>query len=451
MKRLAHFAKLILMTRRGAPYIIVLAALLCSVTHAAPWTLRQLTTDNESHHFITVPGSAFSGDGQWICFDRNIGSIRDSSVVGGVNSFTGALSVLYDAQSKPGVGPGIAAACFFPGENNRVVFIHGPSRESHLTYERWRRFGAIVDLDTGDLIRADARDTTPPYTPGALRGGTHVHVPGGPGNQWIGFTYNDMVMTRYGESVGEDWNLRTIGVTCLAMPVTVDTHPENWSGSGFSVVLVSVSPNLKSDADELHRAEGDVWIGRNGYLRNGTRQLARAFVGTLANGKRDVFIVDIPEDITKPGPLGPLEGTTTSFPAPPAGAHVRRLTNLGTVSGYVRSDSNGTALVFQAQDEHEIPQLFTISPTGVEATQLTSFPDGIASDACWHPSDKWIAVASGVNVYKVWCTPSKPVRLTAEPLPQAPRNLSFSPDGTRLAFNMSVAGTQQILVLENRV
>jgi len=39
----------------------------------------------------------------------------------------------------------------------------------------------------------DARDLTPPFTPGALRGGSHIHVWDSAG-EWASFTYEDHVL-----------------------------------------------------------------------------------------------------------------------------------------------------------------------------------------------------------------------------------------------------------------
>lgn len=45
----------------------------------------------------------------------------------------------------------------------------------------------------GAVENLDAMDITPPYTAGALRGGSHVHV-FSPNGQLVSFTYNDHVM-----------------------------------------------------------------------------------------------------------------------------------------------------------------------------------------------------------------------------------------------------------------
>ena len=432
---------------------VLLPVMFGTIAQGESWKLRQLTSDGETQHNLTIPGRSFSPDGQWLCYDRNVGRISDTSVIERAHVVTGAQEIVFDAHSQPGLGPGVAAAAFFPSDPTRIVFIHGPATETGLAYAQWRRFGAIIEPGNETVRHADARDVTPPFTPGALRGGTHVHVPGGPGDQWLGFTYNDMVMQDYGEGLGKNLNLRTIGVTRLGVPVRVDAHPENWDGEGFSVVLVAVTPEPRLQSDEIKRAEGDCWVGTFHEQEPGRRLLKRAFVGTCAEDVRDVFIVTFPETITEPGPEGPLEGTASTFPAPPAATSVKRLTHVGSVAGYVRSNPEGTLLAFAANNKQRDLQAHLVDPDGSRLVRLTHFTTGIAPEVCWHPSGEWIAVIVERRIHKVpinlWDGHHKISSLTAEPLPGTPRNLCFSPDGKRLAFNLEVEGHSQVFVLED--
>ena len=52
---------------------------------------------------------------------------------------------------------------------------------------------AVDDANRGVPIFIDARDVTAPFTPGALRGGTHAHAWSGDG-KWISFTYQDAAL-----------------------------------------------------------------------------------------------------------------------------------------------------------------------------------------------------------------------------------------------------------------
>jgi hypothetical protein len=53
----------------------------------------------------------------------------------------------------------------------------------------------------GVAANLDARDLTPPFTSGAMRGGTHVHVFSGDGGR-ISFTYNDYLVDPEQRNVG---------------------------------------------------------------------------------------------------------------------------------------------------------------------------------------------------------------------------------------------------------
>ncbi len=60
-----------------------------------------------------------------------------------------------------------------------------------------------------------------PYTPGALRGGSHVHV-FSPNGEMVSFTYNDHVMHERSPAL----DLRNVGVAAPFGPVNVQKqHP----------------------------------------------------------------------------------------------------------------------------------------------------------------------------------------------------------------------------------
>lgn len=62
------------------------------------------------------------------------------------------------------------------------------------------------------VTNLDAMDITVPYTPGALRGGSHVHV-FSPNGERVSFTYNDHVLRERDPAL----DLRNVGV---AVPYT---------------------------------------------------------------------------------------------------------------------------------------------------------------------------------------------------------------------------------------
>lgn len=430
---------------------------------------RQITNDPNTNCVLDYNHN-FSPDGQWLVFDTRPfdRDILYSTSIEKVHVVTGERVVLYRAPDPvPDLGPGVAAVSYFP-LRDEVIFIHGPFTRTRLKYEKTRRTGAIVPGDgSGGVTWADARDVTPPFTPGALRGGTHRHDPGGPDGRWIGFTYDDQVMAEYGRKVGRDLHLRTLGVTHLGAPVAVDEDSagENRSGAGFSVVVVRVTPKDELDGnpgtDAIYRAQDDQWVGRRGYRKlDGTWQLARGFIGVMRvpDGRgemRDhdeVFVVDIPDDITRPGPDGPLEGTEATFPSPPAGTTQRRLTHTERgCYGLVRSASDGSALSFLSRDENGKPQVFTISPLGSEMRQVTSFPTGVQEAARWLPDDRHFVtvVDDQVVVVEIGTGHSRPLTDSGR---GRPFGLVLSPDGRLVAFNRTVesggAKTNEIFVAD---
>jgi len=427
-------------------FILILFMILSCSEENRSWTLKQLTSQENIDHDMDN-NLNFSADNQWICYDtRPASGIGDTRTVERVNIKSGEIKIIYESPQARKIRPGVGAASYFP-DADRVTFIHG---FPDLTYQQYRRFGAIVDVSSGKMIVADARDVTYPYTPGALRGGTHRHEPGGFNEEWLGYTYNDMIM----HDMNKD--LRTIGVTHLNMAVEVDRdkNGENQSGTGFSVLVVRVTDNPKPGTDEISHAASDSWVGGSqGYQKaDGSRQMARAFVGKLADGKEEVFIVDIPQDITKPGEWGPLEGTKTTFPMPPAGTVQRRLTHTESgCNGTVRSAPDGKWISFLSNGAAGRRQIFIISPRGGDPIQVTSFEQGVFSAPFWHFSGKYIVFPKNKDIYIVNANPDSPdfKQLFKIPLEfdETPGNVLWSNDGKYIGFNMDKEGTKQIYVI----
>ncbi|MEO8415553.1 MAG: DUF3748 domain-containing protein, partial [Ginsengibacter sp.] len=299
----------------------------------------QLTHDNGGHTIHNT--QIFSPDDQWIVYDtRNYDTlIASTGSIAMVNSQTGEIRELYHTRRQTMYGPGVGAATFSPSRN-RVIFIHGVrnSNESN-PYGFTRRTGVTIDIaQPFRPIFMDARDITPPFTPGALRGGTHAHNWSADG-KWISFTYNDYIMQQLEKKDSSVKDLRTVGVMVPGLPVqvTTDASGENNSGEMFSVVVAKVTENPKPGSDEIDKAFDEGWIGRIGYQRSdGSWQShAIAFQGEVINSdgtkKSEVFVLDLPNDLTKENPSQPLEGTNTSRPNVPSGIIQRRITN--TVNG----------------------------------------------------------------------------------------------------------------------
>jgi hypothetical protein len=410
---------------------------------------RQITHDSAYDHLLDNNDN-FSPDDRFLVFDtRTAAGIHESALIAKVEIATGKMTPLHRPAHANQFGPGVAAASF-AHSRNEVIFIHGPLNPTSVEnqYEKHCRVGGVVSGDGSGVLRfADARNTKPPYTVGALRGGTHRHEFSGD-DRWIGFTYNDAVVRAHGLKIGKHLDLRTIGVTKLGHPVRV---PEAGQFStqclGFSAVVVVVTPDPKPGSDEISHAAGDSWVGLSGYRRaDGSRQRARAFIGTTRDRQGqpvdELFIVDIPEDISIPGPLGPLEGTETSFPMPPAGAVQRRLTHTENrpfpgCQGIARSSPDGERIAFRMRDGNGRWQIFLIAPQGGQPQQATYVDGGVDTDARWHPSGRAIACIAGNRILVTDVRPGRRFGQSTVISDRAPSPfaLVWSNDGKTLAYN----------------
>jgi uncharacterized protein (TIGR01244 family) len=438
---------------------LLMAGILSSID-MTPGVERQITHSEQQRDLAILDGpfnheldnnDNFSPDDRFLVFDTRTteGGIGASRLIAKVEIDSGKITPLYQPSQPNPFGPGVGAVSY-SHSRDEVLFIHGPfhptDRESQ--YELYRRVGTIVAGDgSGTLQQADARDTKAPYTPGALRGGTHRHEFSGDGN-WVGFTYNDAVVAAYGHSIDQNLNLRTIGVTQLGQPLHTPASSQFPNQAvGFSALVVVVVPNPQPGSDEISHAAGDSWVGRHGYLRkDGRRQLARAFIGTTRDRAcqevDELYIVDIPSDITQPGPLGPLEGTGRSYPMPPAGAVQRRLTYTASkpfpgCQGIVRTSQDGKQIAFLMHDNRGDWQVFLISPLGGKPRQATFLKGGVEPGMRWHPSGNSIVAVAGTRIVITHVQPGPQFgvsRILSDRAP-APFALVVSHDGKTLAYN----------------
>ena len=314
------------------------------------------------------------------------------------------------------------------------------------------RQGAIVDMrHPGKAVNLDARDLVPPFTPGALRGGSHVHVFSGDG-QWVSYTYDDHLLGQFtDDGEGHEMNFRNVGVSAPVNRVIVPkTHARNHDGEFFSVLATVTTAHPRPGSDEIRRAFEDAWIGRNGYVKpDGNRQKrALALQGEVAapNGSlhSEVFVVDLPEDVMQPG-SGPLAGTATTRPRPPKGTAQRRLTftaerkypGLQGPRQWLRSSPDGSRIAFLMKDDAGVVQLWTISPNGGAPIQVTHNPFGIASAFSWSPDGKLVphAMDNSVCVTDVNTGETKrPTMRTTDDVAPKSEACVFSPDCKRLAY-----------------
>jgi hypothetical protein len=429
---------------------------------------RQLTHDAVNHTLDN--NDNFSPDDRWLSYDTRVNddAIGSNPVIGCVSVDGTRDRVVYREKLAKPWGPGLGAASFNPVDGS-VDFIRGlTSASAARPYEMWRRSGVYVSPvaggdggSFGPLHFMDARDVTPPFTPGALRGGTHRHEWSADG-KWIGFTYNDAILADIEGRTGRKVNLRTIGVaTRLGAPVHVHAGPENHDGEMFAVVMARVTPDPKPGTDEISKAFEDAWVGTDGYRRadGAWQKRARAFLGTLRgrDGKdfTEVFIADVPDRIDVPGEYGPLEGTPTTMPNPPRGATQRRLTFTGgrkypgvalDPRHWVRSSSDGTRIVFLARDDAGVVQAFFVSPNGGPIVQVTHQATSIQSCVRWSPDGAHLLYVCGGSITICGAVPGAPgfgeARALTGPTDPIPLCPVWSHDGKTIAYNRMVPSAQ---------
>jgi hypothetical protein len=409
-------------------------------------------TDRPVGHILTNT-KVWSPDGRWIVYDTRsdrAGEKFDGSTIEIVNVATREVREIFRARN----GAHCGVATYSP-QGNRVVFIVGPENPTaDWQYNAWHRQGVVVEIDRPNVATPlDARDITPPFTPGALRGGTHVHAFDGDG-AWVSFTYEDHVLATLdtdSTAQAHDRNQRNVGVSVPGQPVRVSRdHLRNHDGSKFSVLVTRTANKPRPGSDEISRAFEDAWVGTHGYIRaDGTRQRrAIAFQGNVATSTgatiAEVFVVDLPEDITQFGDA-PLEGTVTTRPAPPRGTRQRRLTftadrkypGLQGPRHWLRSSHDGARIGFLMRDDAGVVQIWTISPNGGEPRQFTHYPFDVASAFSWSPDGEAIAYAADNSIFVSNSESGAATRLTprsndvSAPRPEA---CVFSPDGNHIAY-----------------
>jgi hypothetical protein len=427
---------------------------------------RQVTC--AAHGHMLTNAAVWSPDSRWIVYDTRSspdGSVFDGTRIERVEVDSGRIELLY--ESRNGACCGVVTAS---PVDDRVVFILGPEHPTaNWQYGPAHRQGAIVRASQPGVIEPlDARDLVPPFTAGALRGGSHVHVLS-PDGQLVSFTYEDAVLDAasvdgVASDVPREKNLRGIGVSVCGKPVHVPrTHPRNHDGTAFTALVTQLTDDPKPGSDEICKAFEEAWIGTDGYLRpDGTRQrYALAFQGHVVvpdastGGLRtvsEVFVCDLPDEPAAFAVAGekPLAGTPTSRPSPPRGVTQRRLTftvdrshpGIDGPRHWLRSSPDGSRIAFLMCDDLGIVQLFTVSPNGGRPVQVTRDAWSVASSFSWSPDGRRIAYVADSSVFVVDVVSGESTRLTARSLaaPLRPEACVFSPDGRRIAFMRSVAG-----------
>lgn len=412
---------------------------------------KQITHAAYGHVLTNV--NVWSPDSRWIVYDLRTSDTFDGPRIERVNVETGEVQKLYEAKNGAAVG----VVTYSPAED-KVVFIHGPENPApDWQYGFTHRRGAIVEgWNPGSSRPLDAENYAPPFTAGALRGGSHVHVFSADG-RWVSFTYEDDVLYALGAKGDHDINQRNVGVSVPAGPVRVArSHPRNNDGDYFTVLVTRTVNAPRPGSDEINRAFEEGWIGARGYVRtDGSRQeRALAFQGNVVGRDgavfAEVFVADLPSDLTKEGE-GLLAGTATRRPVPPRGVTQRRITFTGdrkfpgvaqAPRHWLRASPDGNQIAFLMKDEAGVVQLWTVSPNGGAPRQVTKNAYDIASAFTWSPDGRWIAHVADGSVFATEVATGRAERLTPKlSAADAPQALAcvFSPDGRKIAYTRVLA------------
>lgn len=405
--------------------------------------MKQITFASRNHQLTNT--RTWTADSRWLVYDvRPSGASFTGETIERINVLTGDIEVLYRATNGAHVG----VVTVHPVDD-RYVFIHGPQNpDPHWQYDFHHRQGVIVHH--GQVSNLDAMDITAPYTAGALRGGSHVHV-FSPDGQCVSFTYNDHVLHERDPAC----DLRNVGVAAPYGPVNpLGNHPREYAGTFWSVLVSTTTSDPQPGSDEINRAYEEGWVNNDRL----------AFIGdTLGmNGEKipELFIVDLPTDELgwkRAGDL-PLQGTPALMPAPPLGVIQRRLTFThprafpGLVNvprHWVRSNPQGTQIAFLMRDDNGIVQLWLISPEGGEPRQLTHHDSDIQSAFNWHPSGNMLGFVLENRIACCSAVSGEVRFLTSDHgNPPSGDAVVFSPDGKLVAWMEETAGFRQLWVTE---
>jgi hypothetical protein len=387
---------------------------------------RQIT--HAAHGHILTNAHVWSPDGRWLVYDvrsEPAGSVFDGDRIERVEVATGRVEVLYTARN----GAKCGVATYHP-RRECVQFILGPEFPTpEFDYGPDRRQGVrVLTAAPGTITALDARTLAPPFVPGALRGGTHVHVVGA--DEKICCTYDDYLLTQLGN------NQRNVAVL-FPRPVSVEkNHPRNHAGSHFSVVVTHTTATPQPNTDEISRAYEAVWFDANRLI----------FIGDVCadNGLNvpELFMVTLPPDLTKAG-ADPLAGTATTYPAPPLGTQQLRLTNTTRrpfpgLSGprfWPQCYEPEQKIAFLHRDELGISQLWLLNLLSGEWWPLTRNAQAIGSAFTWSLCGAWIAHTHAGQVCRTNTRTgiTEPLTFASIPPPR-PEACVFSPDGTQIAF-----------------
>lgn len=407
----------------------------------------QLTFGNYGHtlHHCQV----ISPDNHWLVYDtRNSDTeIGITTRIERVNVETFEVEVLYEVKNANSYGPGVGAATYSPIED-RIIFIHGISNSTaDKPYGMSRRTGVSININNPNVpIYMDARNIYPPFTVGALRGGTHSHCWNSTGDL-ISFTYNDFVLEE--NNIPDE---RVVGVMFpKKVKVPLDDLAENISGEMFSVIVTDIVNIAKNGSDEIEKAFDECWLGNKRTI---------AFQGWVrdenGNRKTEIFKVDLPNDLTFPRENYPLEGTDYARPSTPKGINCKRVTNtLKGVSSFrhwLRTSPDGDRIYFLKEDDNLNTNLFVVYLNNGQIKQLTYHEYSIDSPFNISPNGLDFVYFSNFSLY-VFSIKDHSLKLLVEKDKELYGTPNFDKTGNIIFYNKYVYANKtskflQILKIE---
>lgn len=408
---------------------------------------KQLTFSSENH--ILTTANCFTCDSREVLYDNRTHG-REPSCIMAADNRTAQSRVVYENATG-------AASCVVTCHPTlrRIVFIKElDNPEINGRYHTSCRQGGMLDLDTGEFFNIDARDVYAPFTPGALRGGSHVHV-FAPDGKWMSNTYEDAVLFRLGlahDCAEGDANLRNIEINVFGRPVAVPDRPGNLSGVAFSYAAAVLHSDPRPGSDEIKTAIEEGAIGAHGYIRaDGSRQeRAVACIGKVVDRDGDVvpeiYVIDLPSGDILPGD-GPLEGTATRRPLPPLGTSQRRLTHLcrkkfkgvGGARHWLRSSPDGSRIFFLAPDDSDVIQLWSVPTLGGEPSPVTHERDSISSAFSLSPDGRYAVCFAGERLIRTETASGKTdVLLPPGEFPSGREPVVYSPDSSAIVYQRNI-------------
>ena len=440
----------------GRTLILLFAVAGCGQSVAPPRPVVTMTNESfqtsAPYGHILTNTAVWSLDSQWIVYDVRsdpAGDVFDGTRIERVNVNTKQVEVLY--ESKNGACVGVATV---NPKDGRVVFIHGPENPTpDWSYSACHREGVIVDpAKPGVAIPLEARDIVPPFTVGALRGGTHVHTWDSTGTV-VSFTYEDHVLT-HGTAKGKEPNRRTIGIAFPSeQPVLVPkTHARNRDGTYYSELVVKTVANPKPGSDEIGLAFEEGWIPGQNRL---------TFVGEVvaADGRKvnELFLLER-RNVTWNGAKS--YGIETSLPPIAGGSNQTRLTRFAEIPNHKgittsprhwpRASPDGKRVAFLT--ENGTLNFTSLSPP-YETRPLPDppkrrFPVVVTSAFSWHPNGRYLFAVVDTCICQIDVEEGhvRPLTPPSNPPPR-PEACVVSPDGTKLAYVKPVNGINQIFVI----